>query len=434
MASDVQPGIEQLTQIVERNRILKLSAPDPIRGRMAFYFVARGYDKEWLFTLSHEALSDLPAMRKYQQAADRFARGLEKRFKNKSPQLFFCASGIPIEVQIEWPLEPFGNRAASYLRVAVRDIRDGHVAHCYVVITHQQSIFDLKEDPFLVQESIINSVRLNTDLGKVKFYEESAHPLELQELKLTIGSPGAALHGSELIDNFIREKVIWLAYRTGDATSAVWIADPWDATYLGTSEAELKRAGQVLDAQTEVQLDVTHEFAAMGRQLLARLRDFERERERERLGPKRGEDTGQWDVFISHAREDKDSFVRQLAEALTKRGVRVWFDEYSLKLGDSLTRSIDQGLARCRFGIVVLSPAFFAKEWTQKELGGLVSRESGGEKVILPIWHGLTASDLRRYSPMLSDRFAISSAEGLDRVVDKILEALGHQTRDLKTQ
>jgi hypothetical protein len=83
MAGDVQQGIEQLTRIVERNRILKLSPAEPIRGRMAFYFVARGYDKEWLFTLSHEALSDLPAMKTYQQAADRFARGLEGRFRNK---------------------------------------------------------------------------------------------------------------------------------------------------------------------------------------------------------------------------------------------------------------------------------------------------------------------------------------------------------------
>jgi hypothetical protein len=102
----------------------------------------------------------------------------------------------------------------------------------------------------------------------------------------------------------------------------------------------------------------------------------------------------------------------------------VWFDEYSLKLGDSLTRSIDQGLSRCRFGIVVLSPAFFSKEWTQKELGGLVSRESGGQKVILPVWHNITATELRKYSPMLADRFAVSTAEGLTRVVEKILESL----------
>lgn len=301
----------------------------------------------------------------------------------------------------------------------------------YVVITHQQSVFDLKEDPFLIQESIVNSIRLNIDLGKIKFYQESAHPIELQEVGLSINESVAESASTNLIDNFIRQKVIWLAFRTGDAGSAVWIADPWDASYLGTSAAELKRAGDVLDARSELRLDESHEFAAIGRELLGRLREFEQVRQRERPTP---HDSGQWDVFISHASEDKDSFVRPLAEALTKRGVRVWFDEYSLTLGDSLTRSIDRGLARCRFGVVVLSPAFFSKEWTQKELGGLVSRESEGEKIILPIWHNLTAGEVRKYSPLLSDRLAVSSAEGMARVVDKIMEALGHQTKDIAAE
>jgi hypothetical protein len=62
----------------------------------------------------------------------------------------------------------------------------------------------------------------------------------------------------------------------------------------------------------------------------------------------------------------------------------VWLDDCELTLGDSLRRSIDQGLAQSRFGVVILSPNFFAKEWPQKELDALVSREDGGQKVILP--------------------------------------------------
>jgi len=100
----LEQGIALLTQIFESPQILKLSVPEPIRGRLAFYFVARANEKEWLFTLSQEALSDLPAMKTYQQAADRFARDLEKRFRNKSPNLFFCTSGVPMLIQIEWPL------------------------------------------------------------------------------------------------------------------------------------------------------------------------------------------------------------------------------------------------------------------------------------------------------------------------------------------
>lgn len=432
MDRDFRQGIERLTEIVERHGVLKLSAPEAIPGRMAFYFIARAYEKEWLFTLTREALSDLPAMKTYQQGADRFARSLENRLRNKFPNQFFCASGVPVTVEIEWPLQPLANRAASYVRVSVTDSRDARVAHCYVVITHQQSVFDLKEDPFLIQESIVNSIRLTIDGGRVKFYPEAAHPVELQEVMLTV--KGSIAADSDSIDNFIREKVIWLGFRAGDASSTVWISDPWDASYLRTSAAELKRAGQVLNARSEVQLDETHEFASIGRELLSRVRDFERGRQREKqLAPRYGEDGGQLDVFISHASEDKDSFVRPLAEALTKRGVRVWFDEYSLKLGDSLTRSIDQALSRAKFGVVVLSPAFFSKEWTQKELGGLVSREFDGHKIILPIWHNLSSGDVRAYSPTLSDRFAVSSAEGLTRVVDKIMEALSDQIKDAGT-
>ena len=73
-------------------------------------------------------------------------------------------------------------------------------------------------------------------------------------------------------------------------------------------------------------------------------------------------------IFISHASEDKRTFVRPLAHALKGRGLQIWYDEFSLKLGDSLRRSIDRGLAECSAGVVVLSPSFFAKEWPQREL------------------------------------------------------------------
>jgi len=86
----------------------------------------------------------------------------------------------------------------------------------------------------------------------------------------------------------------------------------------------------------------------------------------------------EFDVFISHASEDKDDFVRPLANELLNRGIRVWYDESTLKWGDSLRRKIDQGLARSRYGIVILSSAFFVKNWPQYELDGLVAREMGG--------------------------------------------------------
>lgn len=132
----------------------------------------------------------------------------------------------------------------------------------------------------------------------------------------------------------------------------------------------------------------------------------------------------EWDVFISHASEDKESFVRRLANSLKDHGLRVWFDEFTLTVGDSLRRSIDRGLANSRYGIVVISPDFLRKDWPQKELDGLVAREVEGVKVILPVWHNISAAEIRAYSPTLSDRLAASSSKGLNHVTQELLKAI----------
>lgn len=137
-----------------------------------------------------------------------------------------------------------------------------------------------------------------------------------------------------------------------------------------------------------------------------------------------GDETSAWDVFICHASEDKDEVARPLANALSERGLAIWYDEFSLSLGDSLRRSIDRGIAGSRYGIVILSPNFFAKEWPQIELDGLVTREVRSGKTILPVWHGVSKSDIERYSPSLADKVGVPTSKGLDVVVREILRVL----------
>jgi hypothetical protein len=131
-----------------------------------------------------------------------------------------------------------------------------------------------------------------------------------------------------------------------------------------------------------------------------------------------------WDIFISHASEDKDAVARPLYESLTAIGLRVWYDEFTLKLGDSLRQSIDYGLANSRFGIVILSPNFFEKNWPKNELDGLFSRETGKNKIILPVWHNIDKATIIRYSPMIADRFAVATNRGLDIVVKEIMKVV----------
>lgn len=131
-----------------------------------------------------------------------------------------------------------------------------------------------------------------------------------------------------------------------------------------------------------------------------------------------------WDVFISHASEDKEEIARPLADALTAKGLRVWYDDFSLKVGDSLRQAIDKGLAHSKFGIVILSRHFFEKHWPQQELNGLATREVNGQKVILPVWHKVGFEEVRNYSPTLADRLAVQTSVGLPELVKKLLIAM----------
>jgi hypothetical protein len=131
------------------------------------------------------------------------------------------------------------------------------------------------------------------------------------------------------------------------------------------------------------------------------------------------------DAFISHASEDKDSVARPLAELLVKLGHNVWFDEQELVVGSHLSESIDRGLAQSRFGVVILSRAFFEKPWAKRELEGLVAREViGGERLILPVWHGIDAGDVAQFSPPLAGVLAARTCEGLDVVAERISKAI----------
>jgi hypothetical protein len=97
-------------------------------------------------------------------------------------------------------------------------------------------------------------------------------------------------------------------------------------------------------------------------------------------------------------------------QELSALGRSVWYDEFTLKVGDSLRRTVDHGLKSSRYGVVVLSPDFFAKEWPQYELDSLITREMEGEKVVLPIWHRVTKNEVLGYSPKLADKVALNSS------------------------
>lgn len=132
-------------------------------------------------------------------------------------------------------------------------------------------------------------------------------------------------------------------------------------------------------------------------------------------------------AFISHDSRDKEEIAKKLALALSSRMCPVWYDEYSLKVGDSLRESIEKGLKECRKCIFILTPNFLANGgWAKTEYQSIFTRELvERQKVILPVWAGVTSQDIYQYSPILADRVAAQWSEGLGTVAAKLVAAIG---------
>ena len=132
------------------------------------------------------------------------------------------------------------------------------------------------------------------------------------------------------------------------------------------------------------------------------------------------------DAFISYAGEDRDDVAKPLADCLIALGYQVWYDRYELKVGPSVYRTIEGGLRECRFGTVVLSPRFFAKELPQRELAALAAlAEAEGKNRILSVWHDIERAGIVKFSPMMADVWAAKTADGLDKVIEDLKLAIG---------
>jgi hypothetical protein len=139
----------------------------------------------------------------------------------------------------------------------------------------------------------------------------------------------------------------------------------------------------------------------------------------------------QYDIFISHASEDKEDIAIPLAEKLKSTGMKIWYDEFSLHIGDSLTESIDRGIRYSQFGVVILSHNFFTKNWTREELNALNNKaQLQGRKVILPIWHKISKEQVYQYSTHLAGKCGIPTSKGIDYISNEILqEVVGRDRR-----
>ena len=353
-----------------------------------------------------------------------------RRFQNIDPNLFVSASGRLLHISPDWPALPLLNSdgtgyiSASGTRVLVKDALSQEVAICLVKMTLKQTYPGPHNTPFHRLPAIVNSIRADVDAGKVIFhpsFEEHSKVMQNVDFRYDAKAPETVP-----LSRYIEQKVWLLGFRAGRKDTKVWIADPWDASYMGSTASLMHQEAAILDAKDIVRFNDNEEFASAGKSLLSQ------------GGPgppavqsSPGSATPTvtervFDVFVSHSTVDKP-YVEPLVKALDAAGISVWFDKITMEWGDSLRSEIDRGLAACRYGIVVFSKAFLSKrKWTEHELNALFAKEELGKKVILPIWHGVTREELIAYSPAFADRLAKNpQTDSYDDIVRSLLVMLG---------
>ncbi|HEY9487197.1 MAG TPA: toll/interleukin-1 receptor domain-containing protein, partial [Chryseosolibacter sp.] len=132
----------------------------------------------------------------------------------------------------------------------------------------------------------------------------------------------------------------------------------------------------------------------------------------------------EYDAFISHAVEDKIPIANELCAKLERAGLKIWYSGKELGIGDSIEKTIAKGLNRSRYGIVIFSPTYLAKNWTIREFYTLLAKEIEEQKVILPVLYNITLDDLKNKDLLMADRFAVDADKGIDFVVDRLVSEI----------
>ena len=259
MQEEVDAGIERLRQRMKGLGKLEVVPSQPLSDCEAQYFVVASGQKKVDFVLSYEFLSDLPNTKEYLAFLEEYARTLENRFKQPNPMDFYCRDGTPINIEVLWPMP-------EYVRVSVEDIHQPTlVAKCVVYVDGTA---------FECQQAIVNRIRQAIDRQEITFYARAEHPDKLQVLEARSLKQPADTVTQDDLGQFLSGKVYWLGFKREGKDGKVWIADPWDADYLGVSTKELRQAAQIQEARGMLKLD-PQDFATPGEGLLATSSSFE---------------------------------------------------------------------------------------------------------------------------------------------------------------
>jgi hypothetical protein len=453
---ELKAGISILVAMCSKLGLLCTPATNLRTGNPVRFELSDG-SKELRLTLGFEFVTDLPGTKEFQSALELYLTEVALQLGGPNFEEYTTMSGIPVRFRIRFPFVMSTEGGSfNFVHVVVESGIDTIVeARFSVHLTHTIAVNIVTLESIVTEPLVINAVRKFIDLKQAVFHAQGKHPVDLQIV--TIESSAYDYMAKRFVYNrptdeevaeFLKRKVYWLGFRRGNQATRVCIANPYDAAYLGVSANRLQQAAAILDADDFIHVDSSGSYANAGTKLLKGAHSLDRElggffsakspesRSVQLLsGAAAQEQSPIFDVFVSHATEDK-AYVEPLVKALELAGIRVWFDKITLEWGDDLRPGIDRGLTNCRYGIVVFSKAFLGKKkWTEYELNSLFALEKVGRKVILPIWHGITRDDLIQYSPAFADRLAkVLSTDRHGEIVESLLAMLGRskaQNKDM---
>ncbi len=134
-------------------------------------------------------------------------------------------------------------------------------------------------------------------------------------------------------------------------------------------------------------------------------------------------------VFISYVRAESELLALGLGNSLRSAGLDVWLDSWDLHAGDSLLDSFNRALTECRFALVIVTESYMERPWTRRELGALLAREELGAMRLFVVLHGVDDTYLKQHCPLLADRVALSTRDGIENVARALARILTEARR-----
>lgn len=266
MQEEMAKGLRLLSEIFGKSGLQISVSKRPWADCSATYLALGNGERSTDIVLTDEFLSDLPGTHEHRSAAESYAQAVAGRIRHGSADAFYCRSGVPIELHISWPIHTSATMdrgLVSWLIITATNKLDETEAICSL----QMNVYEFPRlSPFQQAEQIVNRIRQAVDDGTVKFVPPGTHSSMGQIIEQTRGAQGPQTSDTE-IQRFLQEKAYYLGFRAASRPRPVWVPDPWDAIYLGTTTRALSQAAHILQAKRL--LTISDDYASPSDKLLS---------------------------------------------------------------------------------------------------------------------------------------------------------------------